>query len=139
MDTVYIKLTNGDELFAELVGEEDNKVLLSNVMIMETIQTEGEMKYLFMSRYSQYSEMHSMGIDRSIIIFMHDASDVIKTHYEISVRYAEQLSDQRFSDGIAAASRYLSAVLEKNRDTKDEEEEEPAVVSIKSNSSSTKH
>src|SRR4051812_17003340 len=114
MDIVYLKLTNGDELFAQLIGEEDGKVLLSDVMVMETIHTEGDLKYLFMSRYTPYGELHSMSLDRTALLFMQEASEVIRNHYTISVQYAKTISDGRFDEGIADASRYLSHVLERH-------------------------
>jgi hypothetical protein len=114
MDIVYLKLTNGDELFAELVGEEGNMILLADVMVMETIQIEGEHKYLFMSRYNQYSDLHSLSLDKAYVIFIHEASQVTKNHYAISVQYAKQISDNRFREGISEATRYLASILKKD-------------------------
>lgn len=114
MDIVYLKLRNGDELFANRISEEGNLILLDNVMVMETIHTDNDMKYLFMTRYTQYCDIHSLSLDRSLIVFIGEASEIVKKHYLISVRYAEQMSDARFYDGIADASKYLTKVLGKN-------------------------
>lgn len=122
-DIVYLKLTNGDELFAIRIGEEGDKVFLSDVMVMETIQTDGDMKYLFMSRYTQYGTLHSMALEKSNIIFIQDASAVVKNHYRISVQYAEKISDNRFNEGITEASNYLSKVLTKDDKKRSNENE----------------
>lgn len=143
-DIVYLKLINGDELFANRIGEEDNHIFLNNVMIMETIQTDGNMKYLFMSRYSQYSDMHSMSLDKSCIVFIHEASSIVKNHYSISVQYAKQISDERFTSGIADASKFLSLILKKDQkrtDTSDESFEgvKDRILGTYESKSGTKH
>jgi hypothetical protein len=122
-DIVYLKLTNGDELFATRISELNDKVFLDDVMIMETIQTDGNMKYLFMSRFTQYSDIHSMSLDKSCIVFIHEASAVVKNHYSISVQYAKQISDERFISGIADASKYLSFILKKDQKRTETKEE----------------
>lgn len=135
-DVVYIKLVNGEELFAHLVGEEDGKLLLTEPMIMETVQTEGETKYLFMARYTQYSEVYSMSLDKKLVVFIHDASPTVKNHYLVSVQFAKQINDTRFKDGITDATRYLNSIL-KNEDKKNKIPTE--LLGSFESDSSTKH
>lgn len=123
-DIVYLKLTNGDELFANRVGEEDNKIFLDDVMVMETISVDGDMKYLFMARYTQYSDLHSLSLDKANVVFCHEASGVIKNHYGISVQYAKQISDNKFRDGITEASKYLTFILKKHNEQQSFSEKE---------------
>lgn len=111
MDIVYLKLQNGDELFAHRISEEGNLILLDNVMVMETVQVEADTKYLFMSRYTQYCDIHSISLDRSQVVFIGEVSETVQKHYLTSVRYAEQLSDARFQKGISEADRHLSALI----------------------------
>lgn len=111
MDIVYLRLANGDELFANRISEEGSTILLDNVMIMETVHVEDETKYMFMTRYTQYCDKHSMAIERSQIIFLNEASDVVKRHYTISVQFAEEASDARLDNGIRQATSYLRKVL----------------------------
>lgn len=122
MDIVYIKLMNGDELFARCIGEENGMVFLDDVMLMETIMTNDEaVKYLFMSRYSPYGIRHSMSIDRAKIVFIHEVTETVKAHYEMSVKYAEKIIDEKIQEGIATATKHLSAILKKQQKRHGEE------------------
>ena len=116
VDIVYIKLVNGEELFAELHGEHEGKLLLSDVMVMETVGVEETVKYMFMSRYSPYSINHSMEIDKKMVIFLSEVTEITKIHYERSLTYAREVSDKTFFDGIKEASEYLEMVTEKDRE-----------------------
>jgi hypothetical protein len=111
LDIVYIKLVNGEELFANRISEEEGQILLDNVMCMETIHTEADSKYMFMVRYTQYCTNHSMVLDRSQIIFINAASEIVSKHYLTSVSFAEDVSDDRFTKSISDANKYLTAVL----------------------------
>jgi hypothetical protein len=112
MEIVYLKLINGDELFGQCVGEENGQVFLNDVFIMETYQTEEDTKYLFMTRYSQYSNDHSMVLNRDVIIFMAEATEIVKLHYERSVEYANKIADDKFMIGISNATKHLARSLE---------------------------
>lgn len=122
MEVIFIKLTNGDELFAKCVSQEGDVLYLDDPMIMETISTTDEaVKYLFMGRYSQYGKVHSISIERSKIVFIGDVTETIQSHYEMSVKYASEISDEKFQEGIAEATKYLSSVLKKNKKTVESE------------------
>jgi hypothetical protein len=111
MDIVYLKLVTGEELFADLISKDGDILMLDNVMIMETIHSSQDVKYMFMSRYTQYCDNHSIVIDRSNVVFMNEASEIIKKHYLISVEYADVISDERFTQGILDAQKYLSTLI----------------------------
>lgn len=119
MDIVHLRLANGDELFANRISEEGSTILLDNVMYMETIHVESDVKYLFMSRYTQYCDKHSITIDRSQIVFLNEASETVQRHYITSVLYAESISDDRFLSGISDATDYLLRIMRKGHRTED--------------------
>jgi hypothetical protein len=116
MEVVYLKLTNGDELFAKCMGEEKGSILLDDVMAMEIIATSDDStKYMFMSRYSPYGNNHSMALEQSKVVFMSEVTDIVRSHYETSLQYANQISDDKFQEGIAEATKYLNFVLEQQK------------------------
>jgi len=137
VEIVYLKLINGDEIFAEYHGDHENTVLLSNVMIMEAISTPDEtVKYLFMSRYSPYSILHSMSIDRSKIVFLSEATETVRKHYNMSVVYAIQVTDRKFQEGISEATSYIQMAINKIVHDDTVFEDQPLVVGPESQ---TKH
>jgi len=113
-EVVYIKLVSGDELFAQLHGQEDGKILLSGVLIMEVISDSEEMtaKYLFMSRYSPYTLTDSMTINLDQVIHFSEVNPTIRNHYFKSLEYATKIADGRLLSGIADASAYLTLILD---------------------------
>lgn len=125
IDVVYVKLTNGEELFAMNHGEQDGKLLLEEVLILETIHSDETLKYQFMSRYAPYGELPSMRIDMSNVIFVLPASEHVKMHYVASLNYARKISDERFQEGIADATNFLKKVM-----AKDEKKRQAAAATV---------
>jgi hypothetical protein len=48
-------------------------------------------------------------------MFMKEPKEVSKLHYETSLRYAEEISDQRMDAGILDASEHLGRIIDKHR------------------------
>jgi hypothetical protein len=114
MEIIYLKLINGDELFAKLMGKENSDLLLDDVLVMETVPTgDDAVKYMFMSRYTAYSKLHSMKMDLNKIVFSGEVSETVKNHYLKSLEFAIKISDERLMDSISEASQYLSLVIDK--------------------------
>lgn len=134
-EIIYIKLMNGEELFASLEKNIANQTLiLNNVMIMETVGEPGEVvKYMFMSRYSPYSTNHKISVPLEKIVYWSHVTDVVEKHYRRSVEYAQNIADAKFMEGIADATSYIDMVLDKK------EQDEPINEQFVSDPSSTKH
>lgn len=124
-DIIYMKLVNGDELFAKLVKITTDEVTLQDVMIMETIGGQDDaIKYMFMSRYTPYAmSHHTIKIDRRNIIMTTEVVDVVRTHYEKSLAYAQTQADEKFLEGIAEASTYLDQIIDKKESGENLEEQ----------------
>lgn len=121
MDIVYLRLTNGDEIFARLIGQEGSIIYLDDIMVMETIASdENAIKYLFMSRYIQYSDDNSMALDRTQIVFMKEAREEAKLHYLVSLQYAYEVSDAKFNEGMTDATMHLSKIIERHQNKMEE-------------------
>lgn len=133
-DIIYLKLVTGEELFAMVEKKSPEDMILNDVMIMETVGEPGDtVKYMFMSRYTPYTNNHKIRIGWDKIIYTSTVTDVVETHYRKSLSYAKNIADAKFMEGIADATSYIDMVLDKK------ENEELIEDQFVTESSSTKH
>ena len=117
MHIVHVKLKNGDELFAKLIGDDKGKLFLDDILCMEIIATETDMamKYMFMVRWTAYNATHSMAIDKTNVLFVADVNEIVADHYRTSLAYAETVSDDRFFISIKEAERHLAKIIQNHK------------------------
>lgn len=112
---VHIRLFSGDELFGRLIGEENGVLFLEDLMVMETLAVNNDevSKYLFMSRWVQYCDDHSMVIGRDEVMYVKVPTDAVKNHYRVSLEFAQKVSDHTLETGIRDATAYLKKIIDK--------------------------
>lgn len=109
---IHIKLLTGEDIFGQEVIITKEHVVVSEVLIMETIQSD-ESKYMFMTRYTPFSKESSISIPYPQVVFISPVTEAVKDHYIHALQFCLTRSDDNFQEGIAAATKYLKKVLAK--------------------------
>ncbi len=111
--TIYhIKLTTGEDIFGQLIETGKTSIEMREVLVMETISFQ-ESKYMFMTRYTPFSDSPNILINKDQIVFGGEVSEVVKNHYETSLSYCQLHSDSKFEEGIVSGTTFLAKMIAK--------------------------
>lgn len=135
MNILHLKLSTGEDIFGQEVTIKDGLVILHEVLVMETIQSE-ESKYMFMTRYTPFQENKTIAIPAIQIMFYGAVTDVVKNHYINSLEFCHKMSDENFNEGIQSATGYLKRVLASEQNTDEVIEDDELLIA---KASPTKH
>jgi hypothetical protein len=119
---IHIKLLTGEDIFGQEITITKDYVVVREVLIMETIQSD-ESKYMFMTRYSPFSNESSISIPYPQVVFISPVTEAVKDHYIHALQFCLTRSDENFQEGISAATKYLKKVLAKQEPAESIDEE----------------
>jgi len=104
----------------QVLEENGTTIQIQNVLIMETIEA-NESRYMFMTRYTPFSLVHSIQIPRSQTVFVSPVADAVENHYRHALEFCITHSDKTFLKGIEMATTHLVKVLASKNETTEEE------------------
>ena len=136
MNILHLRLSTGEDIFGQEVTIKDGLVILNEVLVMETIQND-ESKYMFMTRYTPFSENKTIAIPAIQIVYYGAVTDVVKNHYIHSLEFCQSMSDDNFKEGIETATSYLKKILASNGSEPEELLEDDSLLRL--TPSKTKH
>jgi hypothetical protein len=118
-----IKLLSGQELVAELVLRQDDKVVLKYPLYIIT-QVVGEAQpVISLARYCPFSEISEIVLNKSAIAVMTKARDSMKDFYYANLEYIMKFLEEKLDDKLDRATREIYKEMEES------EEELPDILS----------
>jgi hypothetical protein len=118
-----IKLLSGQELVAEYVFRQDDKVVFKYPLYIIT-QVVGEAQpVISLARYCPFSEISEIALNKSAIAVMTKVRDSMKDFYYANLEYIMKFLEEKLDDKLTRATKEIYKEMEES------EEEIPDILS----------
>lgn len=110
---VYVVLTSGREIIAELVSEDQAGLVLNEPLALESRLDEDDPSrcLVFMSRFSPYTDGPGVAIRRDAVATVSTASQLVTSYYRASLKYCVKFGDEKFVEGISDTIEHIERAL----------------------------
>ena len=104
MSVFFVKMTNGEEVIAE-VHRHGTDIVMTDPMSLEYGDNDGK-RVIFMTRYNPFLENKTIRISRTLVAYMSAVTVEVSQYYSSSVEYCREVMDKNFKKGMLSASKY---------------------------------
>lgn len=124
MSVKLIKLTNGDEIFGEIVASGSNSISVNEPMIAESRRTQDGTSAMVIIRYIPFITEQAIVFQNKDVITITTLNASMTKYYYLSVKYASK-QDSYMSKNVETACTYMEKVLRGDFDTEEQLDEQP--------------